>query len=208
MSQNESQDKRPGTTPEGESDKDKGSSTSTGAKTPAAKKPTGAGTKQRRHVVPEALRGGKAPKVGDRKRYVVGVLTSCPFHSLHLGGVCFPQRSEINPIMNSPSQRVNKKVLQGAVVELFEEEVDKVFAGTANRVLRWRNASLSDGKQQRKADVKVCDGRYTVQPEDEPIARYVYFIPEDEANELFGDNWRMLDPGSHPIQTMEEMYPA
>ena len=138
-----------------------------------------------RTAIPVAGPGAKTT------RYLVGCVPECPIQNPTAGGICFP-RFRGNPVFDGPGGAPDRELEYGAYADLTDEQVERIRAGVANRVIRVVGANREDSqfddapdmsaRKSRGAQMLMLDGSYCkgrLGPHDRPLARYVYMHRAD-----------------------------
>lgn len=131
-------------------------------------------------VIPAGVKG-KPAQQAPRRRWWMGVLPGCPRQKLILRGLSFNSRT---------GDFGGRGGIRGGLVELTEAQVQDVFDALSHKVVR----------NPGDANAAVLDTRkdsFRPLPDDQPLAEYVFLLPEDRAAEITGvSNWLHADPPS------------
>jgi len=112
------------------------------------------------------------PDLEPRKTYWCGVIPDCPRGCVHAGGIDFP--AFVNPQIPDAEVPGRSKVdsgmrLSGTFHDLTDEHVAKVLEEIRLKVFRGRLLkTMKPGPRGKE--------RYVPDPNDEPLAKYVYMI--------------------------------
>lgn len=104
-----------------------------------------------------------------KRRYWLGTLKDCPYQNVHVAGTLFP-RYMGNVEHDKHGDPVNKP-LPGMVIQLDEDQVERVKEGVVNRVIR------PIGKSKRAAMLLRSGTHrkpYRPQAGDQPLGRFLY----------------------------------
>ncbi len=131
-------------------------------------------------VIPAGVKG-KPAQQAPRRRWWMGVLPGCPRQKLILRGLSFNSRT---------GDFGGRGGMRGGLAELTEAQVNDVFDALSHKVVR----------NPGDANATVLDTRkdsFRALPDDQPLAEYVFLLPEDRAAEITGvSNWLHADPPS------------
>lgn len=112
------------------------------------------------------------------KLYHVGTVRGAPWGAIALGGVCFPQATyEPRGGVDGIGQALGRA---GDYIDLHDEDVKRVRAAMANRVVRIREERNRDGNAEGVV-WHLKHRRYRADPRDVPIASFVYLREATEA---------------------------
>lgn len=131
-------------------------------------------------VTPSGVKG-KPTTQAPKRRWWMGTLPGCPKQKLILRGLCFSDRS---------GDFGGRGGHRGVLADLTEDQVKGVFDALGNKVVR----NPGDGNAQI---LDVRKDSFQPLPSDQPLALYVYLLPEERAAEITGaHNWITADPPS------------
>lgn len=128
--------------------------------------------------------------------YFVGTLPTSPFQNITLGGICFPQYVNDVSFEKESNVAVNNRKL-GDVIELDDEQVQKIKEAAKRKVIRW------NVNNTRAFIVEKNDKKYRPQPNDKSIGEYVYLIAVELASK-----WNPLWRDKTPKYSLYEMIKA
>lgn len=112
----------------------------------------------------------------DRKMYHVGTLPGCSHHNVTVGGICFPEETEV-VTLNPNTRLTDRSKRKGDIIPLTQIQVDRIKKAVGERVIRWMGAHKAENGEEipRRGFIRVTtDKRFSPGPTDEPIAKYLY----------------------------------
>lgn len=138
--------------------------------------------------------------------YWCGTFSDAPVQNVLLGGISFPRFTE--RIVQPEGSLVTKRFPQfGAVQYLTPAQIEKIKEATRNRAVRWAGSQevyreivmteqglvTYERTKPRTGWVVMRDGRYRPHVMDEPLGRYVYCLPVEDAARTMGAHWQSGD---------------
>lgn len=146
--------------------------------------------------------------------YWAGVLPGCPRHNLTIGGVTFADYVEL--VTPDPAGlKDNRQRLFGSIARLDEDQVEAIKVLARRKLVRGANRRTDEhgvalptttivkddrfdvelwNRTRKPAQVVASQPKYRSQRGDEPVGKYLFLIPVEDAPRLAGPAWRSTGP--------------
>jgi hypothetical protein len=128
----------------------------------------------------------------DRIEYWCGTVSNFPIQCVHIAGVEFP-KNETPPLYNDPETGLTERARnKGVIVKLTPTQAAKVLKMLKQKAVRWlvKNQKTEDDRGFKGSSCRlqnVTNAKYVRHPNDEPLAKYIYFMP---VSEIKDHKWR------------------
>ena len=129
--------------------------------------------------------------LGEQREYWVGTLEECPYQNVTAGGIGFPLFTG-TATFDDKAQVMEGNIRRGALAMLTEKQVDAICESVKRKAIRFVGKEIEryvprlepgDGPpvkiKRRRGSIVSVDGSYKRQPDDEPLAKYLFMVRTD-----------------------------